>query len=114
MKAATQSTHRFLPLLRFTPLALLLMIASLAQADTLLIDRTQHAQEVRHPKRGALMSQVEAEFGAPLQRVSPVGEPPITRWVYAEITVYFENDHVISSVLNKSSGQEQGPKPVHG
>ncbi|MGD9583732.1 MAG: hypothetical protein AB7V26_08755 [Lysobacterales bacterium] len=100
------------------PLALLFALIigspmlSVGHADTLLIERAQDTKSIAHPKRGASMSQVEAEFGPPLHRVGPVGAPPITRWVYAEITVYFEHDHVISSVLNKASGLEKGPKPV--
>lgn len=87
-------------------------LATSARADTLLIERSQEAKAAAHPKRGALMSQVEAEFGPPLHRVGPVGDPPISRWVYPDITVYFEHEHVISSVLNKASGFEKGPKPV--
>lgn len=108
MKIARKSPQSLLIISLLAGLA----VAPAGHADTLLIERAQDVKAIAHPKRGALMGQVEAEFGPPLHRVGPVGDPPITRWVYADITVYFEHDHVISSVLNKASGLEKGPKPV--
>jgi len=57
------------------------------------------------PNRGASMDQVLARFGEPVSRMAAVGgdaplHPPITRWVYADFTVYFEHDKVIDSVTN--------------
>jgi hypothetical protein len=40
-------------------------------------------------------------FGKPNEMLAPVGDPPITRWVYDRYTVYFEYSYVIHSVLNK-------------
>lgn len=54
------------------------------------------------PKTGMSMDQVSSRYGSPLQRISAVGEPPISRWVYDTYTVYFENNHVIHSVLHAS------------
>lgn len=104
--------HKLSSLLLFAALTVLQMAAT-AQADTLLIERRSAADNIQHPDRGMSMSAVEVQFGPPLHRVGPIGEPPITRWVYADITVYFENDHVISSVINQSTPDEQGPRPVH-
>ncbi|AVP98742.1 hypothetical protein C7S18_16785 [Ahniella affigens] len=81
-------------------------------ADTLLIERQERAQGVMHPAKGMLKSQVEQQYGAPVSKSDPVGQPPISKWDYGSFTVYFENDHVITSVLNKSSAREQGPKPA--
>jgi len=50
------------------------------------------------PRRGTSMAQVEARFGAPAERFAPVGQPPITRWVYPAFVVYFEYQHVIHAV----------------
>lgn len=50
------------------------------------------------PQRGMSMRTVESRFGAPLKKLAPVGEPPITRWVYADYTVYFEGPYVIHTV----------------
>jgi hypothetical protein len=52
------------------------------------------------PGRGMHMDQVEARFGSPREKIPAVGEPPITRWVYSNYTVYFERDIVIDSVLH--------------
>ncbi len=59
------------------------------------------------PARGATMDQVKQEFGAPLRIIAPSGEvtkthPPITRWVYKDYIVYFENDRVIHSARPRS------------
>lgn len=98
-------------------LAPLLLAAAPAQADTLLIERVEAAREIELPQRGRTMSQVEARFGAPMEKRGPVGgdrpqHPPITRWVYPQFSVYFEHQHVIDAVLNRASELETGPKPV--
>ena len=95
-----------------------LAVAALpAQAEVLLIQRAQQAQSIELPARGLSMQAVEARFGAPLERRPTAGgdaaaHPPINAWRYAGFTVYFERDRVISSVLNRASPQELGPKPV--
>jgi hypothetical protein len=52
------------------------------------------------PGRGMHMDQVEARFGAPKEKIPAVGNPPITRWVYDNYTVYFERDIVLDSVIH--------------
>lgn len=90
-----------------------------ASADTLLIERVEAAQGVALPARGQTMAQVEARFGAPQRKHAPVAgpgdakhNPPITRWDYADFSVYFEHSHVVDSVLAKAKPEEIGPKPV--
>jgi|GEM_PF-223508 len=51
------------------------------------------------PDKGSSTSAVESRFGEPLNQSGPVGTPPISRWEYAEFTVYFENDRVLHSVV---------------
>jgi hypothetical protein len=51
------------------------------------------------PARGMTMGQVEKQFGAPTEKYAAVGQPPITRWVYADKVVYFEYDHVVHAVV---------------
>lgn len=53
------------------------------------------------PGRGMTMEQVEARFGAPNEKVPAVGEPPISRWVYGDYTVYFERDIVLHAVTRQ-------------
>jgi hypothetical protein len=47
------------------------------------------------------MSRVRAQFGEPASIVDPVGDPPITRWVYPSYTVYFEYDQVLDTVVHR-------------
>lgn len=93
-------------------------LSSLAQADTLLIDRVKRETSISMPHRGMSMDSVISSFGEPEQRLAAVGgestqHPPITRWVYANFTVYFEHSHVVNAVANRSNELEQGPKPIH-
>lgn len=69
--------------------------------NTLLIDGIAIDQQSAssRPKRGITMASVEAQFGAPTQRIPAVGEPPITRWEYPGFTVVFEHDKVLHSVV---------------
>ena len=70
-----------------------------AVADTLLIDSTQSAATTARPPAGASMDRVLQRFGEPQQRLGPVGEPPISHWVYPDFIVYFEHDRVIHAVV---------------
>ena len=96
--------------------ALLIVVGS-AQAETLLIERVQEEVAIALPARGQSMSQVEAKFGAPADRMDPRGGqkrqwPTINRWAYPAFTVYFEKSRVIDAVANKAGMQEIGPKPA--
>ena len=96
---------------------LLCLNAPVTKADNLLVERVQSEQGITLPKRGSSMSQVEARFGAPQQKFPAVGggsrrTPPITRWIYAGFSVYFENTHVVDAVLNRANTQEVGPAPA--
>ncbi len=91
--------------------------STLAHPDTLLIERTQVAQNRDLPKRGNSMAQVQARYGAPQLKHPAVGggdprTPPITRWQYETFSVYFENSHVVNAVLVKATELEIGPAPV--
>jgi hypothetical protein len=90
-----------------------------AAGDTLLVDRVQAEAAIALPSRGSSMAQVQAKFGAPVQKLAPIAgpnsrkhNPPITRWIYPAFEVYFEYNHVIDAVLIKASPQEIGPAPV--
>lgn len=47
------------------------------------------------PVTGTLMEAVVSEYGEPTDKTLPIGQPPITRWIYDTFTVVFENDHVV-------------------
>ena len=71
-------------------------------ADTLPIPVAEQGnQTLPVPKNGLKMQDVEQQYGAPVEKLNPVGEPPITRWIYPEFTVYFENNTVLHSVIRK-------------
>ena len=70
-----------------------------ASADTLLVESVEAGTGVSRPARGMTMEQVLQHYGEPQQRLGPVGEPPITHWVYAGFVVYFEHQHVLHSVV---------------
>lgn len=93
------------PLSRLTLAACLSLTACAAGADTLLIDAISKAPPndpsgMPRPSNGQTMKMVLARYGEPRERMSPVGNPPITRWVYDGYTVYFEDDKVINSAVH--------------
>jgi len=58
-------------------------------------------ENIPTPVNGMSMDTVINNFGEPATRMSPVGDPPITRWLYNQFTVYFERNLVIHSVTNR-------------
>jgi hypothetical protein len=108
---------RLLSLVAMCAALLALPAQGQVRQDVLLIERVEVASEMRLPERGQLMAQVEAIFGSPVRKHATVGgssaqQPPITRWDYAEFSVYFEHNHVVNAVVRKTSPLETGPKPV--
>ena len=102
-------TVRYLPLAR-------LILTGAASAETLLVDRVRQEPSQAMPHRGMTMAQVQAQFGAPADRLDPRGGqkhqwPTINRWSYPAFTVYFEKTKVIDAVANQADAQEIGPKP---
>jgi len=71
-----------------------------AAADTLIIDRLVESRPsaMQRPARGMSRDKVESKWGAPLSKRDAVGDPPISRWEYADFVVYFEYNHVIHAV----------------
>ena len=53
------------------------------------------------PQRGEIADSVLARLGEPTKKHRPVGDPPISRWVYEDFTVYFEGTYVIHTVSNE-------------
>jgi hypothetical protein len=82
-------------------------LAGLAQpsrADLIATDNgiAVKKSEAPTPTRGMTMNQVASKFGEPVTKVPAVGKPPIARWEYPGFVVYFEQDHVIHSVVTSS------------
>ncbi len=86
--------------------SLLLLAPVVASADTLLVESINQAPAnsangVLRPARGLTTTRVEQQFGAPSEKLAPVGEPPITRWRYPDYTVYFDRGQVLTSVIKR-------------
>jgi hypothetical protein len=91
--------NRHLPLLSL----LALTAGAPVAADTLIVQRMDEARATtgERPGRGLSMQQVTRRWGEPTSKDAAVGQPPITRWVYAGFIVYFEYDHVVHAVANR-------------
>ena len=79
-------------------IALLMAFGSLASAETLNMDGTMARSDDGHPSRGMSQESVESKYGNPTSVKAPVGDPPISRWEYANFVVFFEYDKVIHTV----------------
>lgn len=93
----------------FTALLLacaVILISSHATAEVLLVDAVAQnpqnsAQGLLRPTTGQTMARVRQQFGTPDNELPWIGNPPISRWVYADFTVYFEHEHVITTVVHR-------------
>lgn len=93
-------------------LAVGILFLGAVRAETVVIDGQVSVvgSNVATPARGSTMKSVEAKFGAPQTRHPTVGTPPITRWDYANFSVFFENDRVIDTVV-MAAPAEAAPTP---
>ena len=82
-----------------TLLLFALLTTGPAWAETLSVPTADPATAVERPQRGSSMSTVQSRYGEPATRHAAVGQPPITRWDYAQFAVYFENDRVLHAVI---------------
>ena len=96
--------------LKMSVVAVALALAAPAFSETLAVDGQVAVKPsgVETPQRGVTMAAVEAKFGAPSNKSSPVGNPPITKWFYPNFVVVFENDKVLHAVV---VGSEPSPAP---
>jgi hypothetical protein len=72
-----------------------------AYADVLLIEEVRQADRMNLPQNGQSKADIEATFGAPVEKQPAVGDPPISSWKYDKYSVYFEDDLVLNTVLHK-------------
>lgn len=73
-------------------------VSETAAAEETRTEATEYT--VKLPGRGMSMEIVQNRFGEALEKYSAVGDPPITKWVYKDFTVYFESEFVIHAVVN--------------
>ena len=89
-----------------TLVSVLTPAVSPVSADVLLLEvidssPANHTAGVLRPRSGQEMDLVRSRFGEPLQEIPWVGDPPISRWIYDQYTVYFEYDKVITTVVHR-------------
>jgi len=85
-------------------IALSLGFAANAQTQNLDMsasDQSSTFDQAGKPTRGMTQESVEANFGSPQNARQAIGEPPITRWEYANFVVFFEYDKVIHAVTKR-------------
>lgn len=98
--------------MRIILLSVLLLFAGFAAAETAAEtvtrgtvvymapdDGRRNAAPVDLPGRAMTMAQVENRYGAPRVKHRTVGDPPITRWDYADFSVFFEHKRVLHAVV---------------
>ncbi len=71
------------------------------QGDVLNVNETTEVIGVKlldFPRRGMTTDKVENELGRPAEIIPSIGQPPISRWIYDDRTVYFEYSSVIHVV----------------
>jgi hypothetical protein len=81
-------------------LSALVLLSATAVAET-METRGIGPAPAGSPTNGMSMDRVLQRHGEPAERMAPVGDPPITRWVYPDYTVYFERELVLTSVGNR-------------
>jgi hypothetical protein len=82
-------------------IALLAAFGSLASAQTVNMDGAMARSDDGRPSRGMSQTSVETQYGSPASVKSAVGDPPISRWEYANFVVFFEYDKVIHAVAKR-------------
>ena len=82
-------------------IALLVAFGSMANAETVNMDGMSAGSDGARPTRGMTQASVESKYGSPVSIEAAVGEPPISRWVYADFVVFFEYDRVIHAVIKR-------------
>ena len=86
------------------PLYILLSAVALAGSQNIYSQNiavplgNQGNTSVQTPNRAWTQARVQENFGTPITRRGPVGDPSITIWEYATFSVYFEHDRVLHSV----------------
>lgn len=85
-----------------------LLLSSVSWADVLLVEGVRQVDRMQLPENGKNKQDVESQYGSPESRHEPVGDPPISRWDYADYSVYFEHDLVLFTVLHPGGVVEKG------
>ncbi len=82
-------------------IALLVAFGSMANAETISMEGASAGSNDARPSRGMTQASVQSTYGSPVATEAAVGDPPITRWEYADFVVFFEYDRVIHAVVKR-------------
>lgn len=88
---------RLIRMLMCCALAALLSWTPVQAQNTQKNKATENAHAIKVPGRWLTKDEVENLFGAPSNKSSPVGNPPISAWEYPKFYVYFEGDRVLDA-----------------
>src|SRR5690606_33823124 len=87
-------------------------ITSMLVAGLFCLPLTAFAADTT-PRKGMTQDAVRSQFGTPEKQLPAVGNPPISRWVYEDFTVYFEGNVTLHSVLHaRALAQPQADSAV--
>ena len=103
------NTMKLNPLLLTASLTILSLLSAsnIAQAEILKIDgQAKVITKADTPRRGVSMKAVESKYGSAKKITTSKGKvsrkhPRITRWNYGNFSVYFENKHVVHTVVHR-------------
>ena len=84
-----------------TTLTLIFAFGLSANAETIRVDGLNPGADDGRPTRGMTQARVQSKYGSPVSTEAPIGDPPITRWVYQDFVVFFEYDKVIHAVAKR-------------
>lgn len=82
-------------------IALLAAFGAMANAEAVNMSGATAGSDAGRPTRGMTQASVESKYGNPVSVEAPVGEPPISRWIYADFVVFFEYNKVIHAVIKR-------------
>ena len=85
----------------FSAIDLIAAFGAAANAQTVDTDGVAAGSNDGRPSRGMTQASVESKYGSPASVEAAIGEPPITRWVYADFVVFFEYDRAIHAVVKR-------------
>jgi len=92
--------------MRYQPKILLIiplfLVCITSHAQTLALPTNTNSSRtiISTPAKGMTMQQVEENFGPPHDKLPAAGDPPISRWIYDDFTVYFERQYIIHAVVH--------------
>lgn len=83
------------------------IVETLIETVTLPLGTQTTNSDLRLPQRGDSKQRVLETQGEPQEMVAAIGDPPISKWAYADFIVFFEQDLVLHAVVKRESPTSQ-------